>query len=570
MTHLSRHAFVTALAAVPFALGCPSDAEPSGAYVCPPCGCGSDFVTFPGPGRCPSCGMTLVAKGSPDAALPTVWAGAYGIGETLTPIRLAIKNGSGGPSASFDLAGFDGGYPVKSFVSRADELSGTVEAFDRTIAFEATVREDRADGSATIGQQRLPLALQRIAPLDIAAARRWEGAYRSGARLILVEHIFGDILQLHEQPDGPARILFPLAGGDYVFGPALFAPAPQSFRVRFDEGNGGRMILEGDGPAIVADKLPLRSEPFTFKNGAISLGGTLVLPAEGGRRPAFVFTHGSGAATRTTFSGLGYYLAAHGFAVLKYDKRGSGESTGNGTASFEDLADDAAAGADALRAHPRIGSRIGYWGLSQGSSIAPLAAARHDRNAPVIAASGGGIPIDRWELLEGKGQLESDGRFSSADVAQAMEFETLRDRYKLTRTGWDEYAAARAVAVTKPWYGYPTSVLFGPRTPDSPLWNSEMAFYFYDGRPALRVLRGAFLGLMGEYDPPSASRENLDGLRESLARNPDVTIRVLPRAGHSLFENASPNARELPKSRRHVPGLFATIAAWAQRTTSHA
>jgi hypothetical protein len=75
---------------------------------------------------------------------------------------------------------------------------------------------------------------------------------------------------------------------------------------------------------------------------------------------------------------------------------------------------------------------------------------------------------------------------------------------------------------------------------------------------------------MDEYDPPSASRENVDGLRESLTRNPDVTIHVLPKAGHSLFENASPNARELPKSRRHVPGLFATIAAWAQRTTSHA
>lgn len=570
MTDLSRHAFVTALAAVPFALARPSDAASAAAYVCPPCGCASDFVTFTGPGACPSCGMALVPKDSPEAARPTVWAGSYGTGEALTPIRLAVKNGSGGPSASFDLAGFDGGYTVKSFVSRADAMSGTVEAFDRTIAFDAIIRDDRADGSATIGEQRLPLALQRVVPLDIGAARRCEGAYRSGARLILVEHVFGDILQMNEQPDGPARILFPLAGGDYVCGPALFAPAPRSCRVRFDDANGGRIVVEGDDRTIVARKLPLRSEPVTFRNGGVSLGGTLVLPAEGGRRPAFVFTHGSGAATRTTFSGLGYYLAAHGFAALKYDKRGSGESTGNGTASFEDLADDAAAGADALRAHPRIGSRLGYWGLSQGSSIAPLAAARHDRGALVIAASGGGLPIDRWELLEAKGQLESDGRFSPADIAQALEFEALRDRYKRTRTGWDEYAAARAVAVTKAWYGYPTSVLFGPRTPDSPLWNSEMAFFFYDGRPALRLLRGPFLGLMGEYDPPSASRENLDGLHQSLGRNPDVAIRVLPKAGHSLFENASPNARELPKSRRHVPGLFPTIAAWAQRTTSQA
>ena len=46
----------------------------------------------------------------------------------------------------------------------------------------------------------------------------------------------------------------------------------------------------------------------------------------------------------TCMWGLGYLYAARGFAVLSYDKRGVGKSTGNWReASFEDLADDAVA-----------------------------------------------------------------------------------------------------------------------------------------------------------------------------------------------------------------------------------
>lgn len=33
-------------------------------YVCPPCGCKNDNDTFSNPGKCPSCGMTLMEKGS--------------------------------------------------------------------------------------------------------------------------------------------------------------------------------------------------------------------------------------------------------------------------------------------------------------------------------------------------------------------------------------------------------------------------------------------------------------------------------------------------------------------------
>ncbi len=97
------------------------------------------------------------------------------------------------------------------------------------------------------------------------------------------------------------------------------------------------------------------------------------LRRKGGKRPALVFIHGSGAQSREMYWGLGYLYAARGFAVLAYDKRGVGKSTGNWReASFEDLADDAVAGAKFLQARTDIAAnQIGFWGQSQGGWIAP-------------------------------------------------------------------------------------------------------------------------------------------------------------------------------------------------------
>ena len=87
----------------------------------------------------------------------------------------------------------------------------------------------------------------------------------------------------------------------------------------------------------------------------MSLAGTLLLPATPGRHPALVFTHGAGAAVREWFWGFGYLMAARGFAVLAFDKRGAGQSSGEWRdASFEDLADDAVAAARFLQARTDI------------------------------------------------------------------------------------------------------------------------------------------------------------------------------------------------------------------------
>jgi uncharacterized protein len=78
-------------------------------------------------------------------------------------------------------------------------------------------------------------------------------------------------------------------------------------------------------------------------------------------------------------------MLERGFAVLRYDKRGVGASTGtysmvgvgNSERMFADLSSDMAAGAEFLRALPDVdGARVGLMGVSQAGWIIPLAARR--------------------------------------------------------------------------------------------------------------------------------------------------------------------------------------------------
>src|SRR5215213_2279010 len=68
---------------------------------------------------------------------------------------------------------------------------------------------------------------------------------------------------------------------------------------------------------------------------------------------------------------------------------------------FEDLADDAVAAAKFLQSRKDVNPKqIGFWGLSQGGWIAPLAASRFPDAAFAIALSGGGLSPAETELFE--------------------------------------------------------------------------------------------------------------------------------------------------------------------------
>src|SRR5579872_930914 len=86
-------------------------------------------------------------------------------------------------------------------------------------------------------------------------------------------------------------------------------------------------------------------QEVTFRNKEVTLAGSLYIPNGPGKFPAIVCNHSSGDKPRYDGAFMADYLARRGIAVLIYDKRGDGQSTGDWkTSTFEDLADDCIAG----------------------------------------------------------------------------------------------------------------------------------------------------------------------------------------------------------------------------------
>lgn len=123
---------------------------------------------------------------------------------------------------------------------------------------------------------------------------------------------------------------------------------------------------------------PVATRAVSFQDGAVTLSGTLLLPAAPGRHPAVIFLQGSGPKGRWANRYLAQKMAEAGIVALIYDKRGVGGSGGDWkSADFDALAGDAAAGVALLRAQAEVDpARVGVYGHSQGGTIAPLVAAR--------------------------------------------------------------------------------------------------------------------------------------------------------------------------------------------------
>jgi len=287
---------------------------------------------------------------------------------------------------------------------------------------------------------------------------------------------------------------------------------------------------------IVQPPLPYATKRVSFENGALELGGTLYLPpAEPHTLPGVVILQGSSANLRHQYRFFADHFARHGFAVLVFDKRGHGESDGDyGSATYEDLAGDAAAALARLRAEPEVvPSRVGLWGLSQGAMLAPMAAARAESLAFVVAVSAPGLTTGECSAWQDSIRVRDAG----FGVAQAESAATL-DRRLL---GWlrsHQHAAPLEEELSllehSPWRRESSIPRRLPREPalDGWYWRGRTL----DPLPAWRALRVPALVVFGAADellPSGPSAANIErALRQG--GNADHTLKTFPAANHVL------------------------------------
>jgi pimeloyl-ACP methyl ester carboxylesterase len=289
---------------------------------------------------------------------------------------------------------------------------------------------------------------------------------------------------------------------------------------------------------------------------------------KGGKRPALVFVHGSGAQSREMYWGLGYLYAARGFAVLAYDKRGVGKSTGNWReASFQDLADDAVAGAKFLQARTDIAAnQIGFWGQSQGGWIAPLAASRFPEAAFAVALSGGGLSPADTELFDSEFELTKAG-YTADEVKEALAWQRLKNEIiglPSNIAKWDEYARAQAIAKDKKWFRHPGIDIYGPAERDHGFWTFMRRSYLYDPAPTLRASKAPLLAIFGELDSPEGVKANVRAIKQIMdqAGRTDYTVKVYQNGSHNLMEVPPDNPKEWVRLKRFPPGFFEMMVDW--------
>jgi pimeloyl-ACP methyl ester carboxylesterase len=303
---------------------------------------------------------------------------------------------------------------------------------------------------------------------------------------------------------------------------------------------------------------PYRSEDVAYDNASakVRLSGTLTLPEGKGPFPVAVLIAGSGPNTRDEpllghrhFLVLADYLTRRGIAVLRYDKRGTGSSTGDyDKATSLDFADDVDASLAFLKTRPEIDQRhIGLIGHSEGGLIAPMVAARNPAVAFVVMMAGPGV--DGLDILLEQGRLIS--KAYGVDDAKLVKASALREElFDIARDEKDPAVATakarKVLAAQAKELGVPEGAIDALVQQVSTDW--FRFFLTYDPAPALRKLRIPVLVLNGSNDLQVPPAQNLPPIRDALASDPQAEIYELPGLNH-LFQT----------SRTGSPAEYSTI-----------
>jgi uncharacterized protein len=473
------------------------------------------------------------------------------------------------------------GIEVTSFSRQQSKLKFEVASVGAT--YEGTVSADRQkiEGNWSQGQFALPLEFHRQAPGSgskpsnaVASVEGvWQGVIETtGLRFRVQVHVTHDdkkeLLAALDSIDQGVRGLpathvtqkgadfhfeIPAVSGsydgtlndakDFITGTWTQSGAQQKLDLKRSE-----QVFELRRPQNPVKPYPYLEEEVTFPNAraGISLAGTLTLPTGSGTFPAAVLICGSGPHDRDEslaghrpFLVLADFLTRKGVAVLRYDKRGNGKSSGSyDQATSEDFASDVRAAIAYLKSRKEIdGMKIGLIGHSEGGMLAPMVAAHSSDVRWIVLLAGPGVKGEDI-LLEQSQLISRAAGLGESQIARSLDFD--RKAYALVRQEKDSTALesklnaivqssdlagstpapalkAQIQMMTSPWFRF---------------------FLDYDPLPALQATRCPVLALNGEKDLQVAPKDNLPAIRKALesSGNKDFQVAELQGLNH-LFQH---------------------------------
>jgi pimeloyl-ACP methyl ester carboxylesterase len=412
--------------------------------------------------------------------------------------------------------------------------------------------------------------LQRTTTPDSKLLTRYAGSYSLGNNKFIWISVDSGTLIFGEGEEGRGGGLIQLSETEFIAGSSLGVNHPIDVKATFIKDDQGEIKSlkwqQGNRPEKIAQKVRIREEEVKYKNGDITLAGTLVLPPTKGPHPALILVTGSGPALRDQFGGFPYMFASIGIATLVYDKRGCGASTGtyHDSLTIEELATDVLAGVEYLKTRADIDARqIGLRGDSQGAWVVPYAAAQSNSVSFLIVKSASAL--DTWEngLYEMEYDLRLEG-FSDSDVVKARNIGTLFNEMLFNRgEGWAKLRSAIEATKNEKWFRLARIPDSLPETPAAAnfRWVERERKTLFNPQPFWEKIKVPVLVVNGGMDRNVPGKDSATKIEMMLkkAGNKNCTIKFYPNADHHLWIVEKMGQRE---GRSKQVGVYQPMIEW--------
>jgi uncharacterized protein len=378
------------------------------------------------------------------------------------------------------------------------------------------------------------------------------------------------VLLFSDYQTGAVRELFKVSDNEYEVGPGFAVRSPAQATSRFTVVNEKATeiaVRSSAGREQVARRVATSEEEVSFQGSDARLRGTLIRPEAAGPVPVIVLLHGSAPLTRSSFGPYPRFFVSLGFAVLVYDKRSAGTSTGEYLPKDsyypQPFVDDALAAIAFLKSKSGINhDRIGLWGSSEGGMLTTQVAAQSKDVAFIINSSGFMMPLWKEMLYNREAELRAEG-YSQAEAAAAAKYQ--QQLFDAGRTGeWNSLHRETLKLKDRKWF----SRLFETDTPsvETLRWRWEHVYKF-NPVPNVSKVHCPVLGLFGELDTSTPANVAVANMQRALhgSGNADVTLRIIPSANHSLVIARTGAEEENQAAPGLAPAVFTIIRDWLQK-----
>ncbi|HVS50220.1 MAG TPA: alpha/beta hydrolase [Candidatus Dormibacteraeota bacterium] len=353
-------------------------------------------------------------------------------------------------------------------------------------------------------------------PATIDALTPYFGSYGTDDGDILIIARMGWYFDLR---DSAYRTMFATTSPNrFTIGHLFLEPVPKFADLVFASGT---LTVADSARKRVGRRINYKQTDVNMPANGATLAATITEPLGAGPHAGIVIIHGSERGQRYFYDiWVGVY-ASIGLAVLTYDKRGGGASTGRYPGEFPTdealatYADDADSALGFLARWPGVDAKqVGFHGGSQGGWTVPLAILRHPTADFDVLVSAPATTVDQTDLWASY----SNG----GEVMPTASVEEMLAAVRANHSGYDPAPALRALAVPTLW----------------------------------------LLGTNDRTVPTAVCVEVVAAMHK-----PNFTVHLLP-TGHGMLVNPTGLGADDQRSPGLAPDLVPTLTMWVKRSTA--